>query len=794
MELYTKGSIPTVELNEFTAKGIEYMIEINEKRFFPWRSVIAVAILGSLQIIAGGVLIATRFGSTVGMGLITEGIADMFTAYRAFSNRQFSWGDYCKQKAVSLVISAVSMGYSKLKDAEKGVKTLVGSAGTEALEQAGTQFATNTKTIGQTVAQTGKNLKNLAFKYTGVKGSETVVREGLNSGVEYLSKFSFDLIKPKISESVQSKIRVIFSKSDLTYLLRKMDVLDLQTKSKILQCKVDQIVADTINPRHDIARKQWDSIGGPLLKGVLADVKNYGSAISMTIRIIGTLNGLYTLQTLIDNVYIELVKNLSQIDKNTMTITLVLHRNLKIDKEIARNAVNKLKNLEIIDENDNLKLSSYYDVSDECIKLKRKIDEFNRQEKDQNDVAQFMKSFCDQYMQIEYDSFSIISKSVADKITEQLIQIIESQLIQPWSTLAVSSLTSNLSNRIQHNYLIDENQNSDSHNKDQEKYDELKNKTNLTEEEKIFMKNYGKYRTFTEQINYNSSDYCVAYTQCEVAYYAKTSSTVQNGKEVDKKVEERADDVRDNKPATMAEISLMMDKYGIKLKIVNDENYQRTQEEIDNGIEVIYVEKGSKDDKNADQVGHAYYIDANGNRFDVETKLNNCFYGIFSKILETKGINKSIENIRNELADDIKSNANYSKVMEAEKWIHNRHPQEANSLLFSAGLRLVPSASYRQDGVTYEQLQEKKRQNQNLTEEEEKFIENYDRQQQDQARYEQLKEKKRQNQNLTKEEEMLIKDYESKGHLEVEPKDLSKLNYSVHNTKDRGKPHDAAFK
>jgi preprotein translocase subunit SecA len=792
MELYTKGSMPTVELNEFTAKGIEHMIEINEKRFVPWRSVIVVAILGSLQIIAGGVLIATGFGSTVGMGLITEGIADMFTAYRAFSNRQFNWGDYCKQKAVSLVISAVSMGYSKLKDAGKGVKTLVGSAGTEALEQAGTQFAANTKTIGQTVAQTGKNLKSLAFKYTGVKAGEAVAREGLNSGVQYLSKFSFDLIKPQISESVQSKIRVIFSKPDLTYLLRKMYALDLQTKSKILQCKVDQIVADTINPRHDFARRQWDSIGGPLLKGVLADAKNYGSAISMTIRIIGTLNGLHTLQTLINNVYTDLVKKLSQIDKNTMTITLILHRNLKIEKENARSIVNQLKDWEIIDENDNLKLSSYYDVNDECIELKRKIDKFNRKE-NQDDVAKFMKSFCDQYMQIEYDSFSIISKSVADKITEQLIQIIESQLIQPWSTLAVSSLTSNLSNRIQHNYLIDKNQNSDSHNKDQEKYDKLKNKTNLTEEEKTFMKNYGKYRTFAEQINYNSRDYCVAYTQCEVAYYAKTSSTVQNGKEVDKKVEERADDVRDNKPATMAEISLMMEKYGIKLKIVNDENYQRTQEEIDNDVEVIYVEKDSKDDKNADQVGHAYYIDAHGNRFDVETKPNDCFYGVFSKILETKGINKSIENIRNELADDIKSNANYSKVMEAEKWIHDRHPQEANSLLFSAGLRLVPSASYRQDGVKYEQLQEKKRQNQNLTEEDEKFIEDNDRQQQGQARYEHLKEKERQKQNLTEEEKMLIKDYESKGHLEVEPKDLKDLHDSVWKTDKRGKPHGKPF-
>ncbi|CAF4652260.1 unnamed protein product, partial [Didymodactylos carnosus] len=116
-----------------------------------------------------------------------------------------------------------------------------------------------------------------------------------------------------------------------------------------------------------------------------------------------------------------------------MTITLILHRNLKIDKENARNIVNKLKSLQIIDENDNLKVSSSSDVSNDCIKLKRKIDEFTGKE-NQAAVAQFMKFFCDNYMQVEYDSFSIIIKSVADKITEQLIQIIESQLIQPWST------------------------------------------------------------------------------------------------------------------------------------------------------------------------------------------------------------------------------------------------------------------------------------------------------------------------------------------------------------------------
>jgi len=682
-ELYTKSSMPIGELNEFTAKGIEYMLEINEKRFIPWWSVTAVAVLGSLQILVGGILICTGFGASVGMGVITEGLADMFTAYRAFSNRQFSWNDYCKQKAVSLIISAVSMGYSKLKDAGKGIKNLAQGVGTEALEQAGTQFATNAKTVGQTMAQTGKNLKSLAFKYTGVKAGEALVREGLNSGVQYLASFSFDLIRPQICESVQSKVRAKFAKPAMTYLLRKMYALDLQTKSKALQCRIDQIVADTVNPRHDFARRQWDSIGGPLLKGILATSQNYGGAISMTIRILGTLNGLDTLFTMIDNVYEELIKKLTLIDKNTMTFTLILHRNLKMDKENAQNAVNVLKTWNILDENDNLKLSSYYDVTDECNQLKRKLDGF-----DQKNVVDFMKSFCDKYTQVEYDSFSIISKSVADKITEQLIQIIESQLIQPWSTLAVSSVTNHLSNQLQHKYLVNENQNSDSQNKDKKKFEELKNKENLTEEEKTFMKNYGKYRTITEQINYNAKDYCIAYTQCEIAYRAKNSNTTQNGKSTDKNVQERADGVRGNKPATMAEMSAASDKYGANLKVVDDENYERTQEEIDNGVVVVYVEKGSKDANNVDQVGHAYYIDEQGNRIDIESKPNDCFYGVLSKILlETKGINKSVETIRNELADDIQSNPNYSKAIEAENWIYERYPDEANTFLFAAGAR-----------------------------------------------------------------------------------------------------------
>ena len=101
---------PVLELSEFAARGIEYLLEINEKNFIPWRTIISIVGLATIQISLGVILICSGFGATCGMAFITEGAADVFTAYRAFSTRQFVWSDYFKQKAVSLVISASTMG------------------------------------------------------------------------------------------------------------------------------------------------------------------------------------------------------------------------------------------------------------------------------------------------------------------------------------------------------------------------------------------------------------------------------------------------------------------------------------------------------------------------------------------------------------------------------------------------------------------------------------------------------------------------------------------------------------
>jgi len=312
-DLFMKSATPTRELNEFATKGMEYILEISEKLSIPWMSVGAIAALGVGQVVIGGWLMCTGYGSTVGMSLVTEGLADIFIAYRAYSKRQFQWNDYCKQKAISLAISVTSMGFSKwmegAQSAAKGIEILSG-AGKEVVEQGCTQLVSNRKTV----IELGENLMSLMVKLVTTKAGEAVARECLNTGIQYLSNFSFDLLRSKICESIQSNVSVSFYNTELIGLLRKMYAIDLASKSPQLQSRLEKIVSEALNPRHDFVRRQWESIGLPLIKGVLSDSSKYGSTASMAIRIAGTLEGLYAVQGLVNYVVDTLFAKLKVVD------------------------------------------------------------------------------------------------------------------------------------------------------------------------------------------------------------------------------------------------------------------------------------------------------------------------------------------------------------------------------------------------------------------------------------------------------------------------------------------------
>lgn len=135
-------------------------------------------------------------------------------------------------------------------------------------------------------------LKSLRFPQMGIATGEAAVREGLNKVAASLSHFALEQFKPQISASIQNKVNTKFCQSNLMGLIRKFHALDSISMSQHLKWKVDRIVAETINPEHNFWKKQWDSVGGPLCKGILSDSKYLGSPFSMGMRILGTLNGM----------------------------------------------------------------------------------------------------------------------------------------------------------------------------------------------------------------------------------------------------------------------------------------------------------------------------------------------------------------------------------------------------------------------------------------------------------------------------------------------------------------------
>ena len=378
-----------------------------------------------------------------------------------------------------------------------------------------------------------------------------------------------------------------------------------------------------------------------------------------------------------------------------MTIDLVLHRFLKIKMDNALHIVIKMKDQDIFDKFDNFKISQS-DVRGDCQQLKAKIDRFtddwsnneaptgldeqsNSMKDDIGRSIDFLQDFYRHFVKIDLDSFSMMLKSVSDQITEQVIRSIDWQLIQQCSSFAVGRLTSSISKRLQHHF-VDEAQNSDSPNADQEKYEELLKKEDRTAEEIQFVTNYGKFRTFTEQINYNIRDHCDAYMQCEMEYFAGKSNNSFGSPDI--KVQQTADNIRKGGPANIAVMIATAKTNDAKLKIVNDVDYVRTQENIKNGVDVICVVQGGDN-----ELGHAWYMDSSGCFVETTSTGYDCFFAAYSKILEEKGIVKSVGELRAEAAKQIESNStNYSKVIAAENWIKRGHPDSANALLFTAGL------------------------------------------------------------------------------------------------------------
>ncbi|CAM4988604.1 unnamed protein product, partial [Rotaria socialis] len=120
----------------------------------------------------------------------------------------------------------------------------------------------------------------------------------------------------------------------------------------------------------------------------------------------------------------------------------------------------------------------------------------------------------------------------------------------------------------------------------------------------------------------------------------------------------------------------------VDIKIVDDVNYQPTDEDRAKGTDIVLYTKGEVDSQGKNSVGHYRLMLGDGTVIDVPSDNNNCGYAVIQKILKDRDIDKSVEDLRNDRAQNIEDNPReFLKVDNAQRWIESRHPADANRLL-----------------------------------------------------------------------------------------------------------------
>jgi preprotein translocase subunit SecA len=225
------------EIEEYKNNGFQGGFQVKEVKPIDWWSVAGLTLLGLGQIIGGAAIVVFSLGagSTVGMGLLFEGVSDLITAVKdGIINRDFSWISYGIQKAISIAVSLVCAGLGAIKDAAKtaavGVKT-VGSMVTKA--------ATETVKAGW----------KIAAKAIGTELAKGVAKQLVTQLVDYgVNKALMPSIEDEIMKRIEGPIQqALLNNPEVEKMLR----LDGLNRNNYYQSLIKKKAIELLNPQND---------------------------------------------------------------------------------------------------------------------------------------------------------------------------------------------------------------------------------------------------------------------------------------------------------------------------------------------------------------------------------------------------------------------------------------------------------------------------------------------------------------------------------------------------------------
>ena len=196
-------------LNEFYQMGLLLIFTVKEKPKFSW-SALAAFFIGLLEVAAGAILIAVTAGTAtnVGMGLISEGISDVFDGAKGMIEGTFDWASWGISKAISFGTSLLVGGVGKfLKGGVSAVKGTVkqGISGLKNVFKGAKTVCKQELKGGMSAAMKG-TLKNTGKKI-GKQAVEKGIMYGVQKGEDWLLKEVLGLIMKKVKPTLLKQLK-----------------------------------------------------------------------------------------------------------------------------------------------------------------------------------------------------------------------------------------------------------------------------------------------------------------------------------------------------------------------------------------------------------------------------------------------------------------------------------------------------------------------------------------------------------------------------------------------------------
>jgi len=464
---YAKKDQANEELSAYRNLGIVQFICIQELNPRPWISICVTAGLGAAQIIAGVCLAAATCGLGVqlGIGLITEGISDIYYAVKGAISRNFSWKDYAIQKAISLTLCFVTLGCSAISQGAKAAQAT--SKGTmeflkNTLKGAGNLIKNSARTYA-TGAITGTAVKtsfSLAIKQVGIVCLETGARELANYAMDSVCPDLLLPLKSSIHDEIQSKTNIERGKQYFDRVLCRALIADISAGNDNWLQKLDETVVKILTKENSAFISIASSLASGISNAAVRHAKSFtgggNSYINWASRLLTFLpavNGSYEILKITEIFFDKFEKELTQLESHIPTFEYFIQKlDPSISQQIATEIRERLEKNKIINANGtvNIQMTLREDpsIKNSHDKLVHSLKNIQFTDEKYRDLTIKVLT---EYQTMDPRSLKAnkVEKRIVDMLTDQIIAIIHGTLVAPLANYVAGSAINLLSEKIQ---------------------------------------------------------------------------------------------------------------------------------------------------------------------------------------------------------------------------------------------------------------------------------------------------------------------------------------------------------